>query len=95
MKLGGMMMRLASFDYGTAAAPLSSQQLDEHWRPFIEPCIELFGAARCNFESNFPVDKMGIGYRALWNGFKRIAAKASADEKVALFSGTAKRIYRL
>ena len=32
---------------------------------------------------------------ALWNAFKRIAAGASADEKLALFSGTARRAYRL
>ena len=66
-----------------------------YWRPYIEPCIELFGAGRCTFESNFPVDKMGIGYAALWNAFKRIAAGASGDEKIALFSGTARRVYRL
>ena len=95
MKLGGMMMRLASFDYAAAPAPLSSEQLAEHWRPFIEPCIELFGASRCTFESNFPVDKMGIGYAALWNAFKRIAAKASASEKADLFAGTARRVYKL
>ena len=65
------------------------------WRPYIEPCIELFGADRCMFESNFPVDKMGIGWAALWNAFKRIAAKASAAEKLALFSGTARRAYQL
>jgi L-fuconolactonase len=47
------------------------------------------------FESNFPVDKMGIGYAALWNAFKRIAAGASADDKRALFSGTAQRAYRI
>jgi len=47
------------------------------------------------FESNFPVDKMGIGYAALWNAFKRIAAAASPGEKAALFSGTARRVYRL
>jgi predicted TIM-barrel fold metal-dependent hydrolase len=47
------------------------------------------------FESNFPVDKMGIGYAALWNAFKRIAAGASADERRALFAGTATRTYRL
>jgi L-fuconolactonase len=41
------------------------------------------------------VDKMGIGYAALWNAFKRIAAGASADEKIALFSDTERRIYRL
>ena len=66
-----------------------------YWRPYIEPCIELFGAERCTFESNFPVDKMGIGYRALFNAFKRIAANASADEKKALFAGTARRVYNL
>jgi predicted TIM-barrel fold metal-dependent hydrolase len=31
----------------------------------------------------------------LWNAFKRIAASASPDEKTALFSGTARRVYRL
>lgn len=95
MKLGGMMMRLASYDYNQIPAPPSSEELARQWRPYIEPCIELFGAKRCTFESNFPVDKMGIGYAALWNAFKRIASGASPDEKTALFSGTAKRVYRL
>jgi predicted TIM-barrel fold metal-dependent hydrolase len=95
MKLGGMMMRLAAYDYGMLAAPPSSAELAAYWRPYIEHCIESFGPSRCMFESNFPVEKMGIGYAALWNAFKRIAAGASADEKQALFSGTARRAYRL
>ena len=95
MKLGGMMMRLAAYDYGTRPTPPSSAELADYWRPYIELCIERFGPTRCMFESNFPVDKMGIGYAALWNAFKRIAARASADEKLALFSGTARRAYRL
>jgi len=95
MKLGGMMMRLAAYDYGARPAPPSSEELATLWRPYIETCIERFGPARCMFESNFPVEKMGIGYAALWNAFKRIAAGASADEKTALFSGTARRAYRL
>jgi predicted TIM-barrel fold metal-dependent hydrolase len=95
MKLGGMMMRLAAYDYYTLAAPPSSEELARHWRPWIEPCIELFGASRCHFESNFPVDKMGIGYKALYNAFKRIAAGCSASEKADLFAGTARRVYRL
>ena len=61
----------------------------------METCIELFGANRCIFESNFPVEKVGTGYASLWNAFKRIAAGAAADEKLALFSGTARRVYRL
>jgi predicted TIM-barrel fold metal-dependent hydrolase len=47
------------------------------------------------YESNFPVDKGMCGYAALWNAFKRLSAGASADEKTALFSGTAARVYRL
>ena len=47
------------------------------------------------FESNFPADKMALSYRTLWNTFKRIAEGASEDEKDLLFSGTARRVYRL
>jgi predicted TIM-barrel fold metal-dependent hydrolase len=95
MKVGGMMMRLAAFDYGAADAPVSSSDLAALWRPYVETCIERFGARRCMFESNFPVDKMGIGYAALWNALKRLAAGATAEEKLALFCDTARRVYRL
>ena len=95
MKLGGMMMRLAAYDYGALPVPPSSEELAKLWRPYIETCIEAFGAERCMFESNFPVEKMGIGWLALWNAFKRIAAGATAAEKQALFNGTARRVYRI
>src|SRR5262249_62265594 len=95
MTVGGMMMRLAPYDYRSEPAPPSSETLASLWRPYIEPCIELFGSDRCLYESNFPVDKMGIGWAALWNALKRTAAGASAAEKAALFSGTARRVYRL
>ena len=95
MKLGGMMMRLAAYDYGARPVPPSSAELADYWRPYLETCIERFGANRCLFESNFPVEKMGIGYGALWNAFKRVTVQASASEKRALFSETARRVYRL
>ncbi len=95
VKLGGQMRRLAAFDYGAAEKPPSSEELAGYWRPFMQTCIELFGAERCMFESNFPVEKIGTGYAVLWNAFKRIAAGASPDEKRALFAGTARRFYRL
>jgi predicted TIM-barrel fold metal-dependent hydrolase len=95
VKLGGMVNRGAGFDFHTAAGAPSSEAIAAIWRPHIETCIELFGARRCMFESNFPVDKMAVGYVQLWNAFKRIAAGASPDEKQALFAGTAARVYRL
>ncbi len=95
VKLGGMINRGAGFDFHAAAASPSSETMAQLWRPYVETCIELFGAGRCMFESNFPVNKMAIGYAALWNAFKRIASGASRDEKLALFGGTAARTYRL
>ena len=95
VKLGGVMMRLAAYDYLKLSAPPSSTELAAYWGPYVNTCIELFGAKRCTVESNYPVDKMGIGPAALWNAFKRMTAGASADEKKAIFSGTANRVYRL
>jgi predicted TIM-barrel fold metal-dependent hydrolase len=95
VKLGGMINRGAAYDFHNAPTPPSSEAIAEVWRPYVETCIELFGPARCMFESNFPVDKMGIGYAALWNAFKRIVSAASADDKRDLFAGTATHAYRL
>lgn len=95
VKIGGLTMRLAAYDYFKMPAPPTSEQLAGYWRPYASTCLELFGARRCMVESNFPVEKMGIGYGALWNALKRIASGASADEKREIFSGTAARAYRL
>lgn len=95
VKLGGVTMRLAAYDYMKLERPPSSEELASYWRPYVSTCIELFGARRCMVESNFPVEKMGITYAGLWNSFKRMIKDASDDEKTAIFSGTAMRVYRL
>ena len=95
VKLGGFGIPFGGFEYSTSTSHATSLQLAIKWRPYIETCIEAFGAQRCMFESNFPVDAGVCAYPVLWNAFKRIVAGASRDEKSALFSGTAKRIYRL
>jgi predicted TIM-barrel fold metal-dependent hydrolase len=95
MKLGGLGMRLGDFPSSYTDGPFPSEMLAEEWRPHIEACIEAFGAGRCMFESNFPVDA-GVGaYAVVWNAFKRIAKGCSADEKAALFAGTAANWYGL
>ncbi|MDE2006031.1 MAG: amidohydrolase family protein [Rhodospirillales bacterium] len=95
VKLGGLGMRINGFGFENAAEAPSSEMLAAAWKPYIETCIEAFGADRCMFESNFPVDKGSYSYLVCWNTFKRLAAGATAAEKAALFSGTARRFYRL
>jgi predicted TIM-barrel fold metal-dependent hydrolase len=95
VKLGGLMIRLAAYDYLSAARPATSAELAEAWAPYIETCIELFGARRCMVQSNFPVEKMGVTHRALFNAFKRLIAAGSDDEKHDILCSTAMREYRL
>ncbi len=95
VKLGGLGMRINGFDFDKGALPPSSEQLAQAWRPWIETCIEAFGADRCMFESNFPVDKGSYSYAVGWNAFKRLTAGYSPGERQALFEGTAARVYRL
>ena len=95
VKLGGLGMRIGPFDFHRRAVPPTSRDLAAAWRPYVEACVTAFGADRCMFESNFPVDKITCSYTLLWNAFKRLAAGSSASAKMALFVGTAKRVYRL
>ncbi len=93
VKLGALPIRLPGAGTASKETPPSSEEVAVAWRPWLELCVELFGADRCMFESNFPVQKRWCSYQVVWNAFKRLASNASATEKSALFSGTAARVY--
>lgn len=93
VKLGGLAMQVGGFTFDQSPLPPSSEDLAAAWRPYIMTCIDIFDPGRCLFESNFPVDKGMVGYRCLWNAFKRLSADLTAGEKHALFAGTARRVY--
>jgi L-fuconolactonase len=57
--------------------------------------LETFGADRCMFESNVPVDKVSCSYTVLWNAFKRLTSGCSVAEKAKLFHDTAARVYSI
>ncbi len=93
-KIGGFAVGLQLPSY-LADPPPTVEQMAAVWRPYIDVAIELFGPERCMFESNFPVDAGGCSYADLWNVFKYVTAGHSAQERRALFAGTAERVYRL
>jgi L-fuconolactonase len=95
VKLGALPVIRPEKARRTDAPPLSSEEIAAAWRPFFEVCVEQFGARRCMFESNFPVQKRWCSYSVLWNACKRLAVSASTEEKSLLFAGTATRTYRL
>ena len=94
-KLGGLVMPLNGFGFHKRETSPTSEELAHETREWYLHAIDVFGPARCMFESNFPVDKVSASYAVLWNSFKRIAAGCSAADKAALFHDTAARVYRL
>jgi predicted TIM-barrel fold metal-dependent hydrolase len=94
-KLGGLAMPWVGFGWEERERPPTSDELAESQRRYTLHAIDVFGPERCMFESNFPVDKLSVSYRVVWNAFKKIVADFSEEEKDAMFRGTATRIYRI
>ena len=91
-------MCFPGFESFMSTPPTSSEVLAEEMEAlYREPCIEAFGPGRCMFESNFPVDIGSCTYATLWNALETHRRKLFrfSTKKAALFSGTARRVYRL
>ena len=95
IKLGGLGMPYVGLPQYGRRPEAKVAELADAWRPYIETCLEAFGPQRCMFESNFPPDGGTCTYGTMWSVFKHIAKNYSADEKRALFSGTAAVTYGL
>lgn len=65
------------------------------WRPVIEQTVELFGAQRCMFGSNFPIEKLWTSYGDLIAVFLDCIAGLDSAERRAVLHDTATRVYRL
>jgi L-fuconolactonase len=94
-KLGGLAMPDNGFGWHRGRAPATSDQLLAAQARYYLHTIDVFGPERCMFESNFPVDRFSISYGNLWNAFKKLTVGFSDPERAAMFSGTARRVYRL
>ncbi|MET0568955.1 MAG: amidohydrolase family protein [Hyphomicrobiaceae bacterium] len=68
--------------------------LDEQ-RPIIRDLIEAFGADRCMFASNFPVDSLVGSFDTIYSGFKAATADLPRADRLKLFHNNAIRVYRL
>jgi len=61
----------------------------------IQEAIEIFGAERCMFGSDFPVDSLFSSYRDLWEVFFDATKALTAMEIDNLYYANAVRLYRL
>lgn len=96
VKIGGFAIsRLGIVTADGRERPVSSEELADICRPWVDHCLREFGAERCLFGSNFPVDKVAIPMRTLVNGMKRLVADLPPSGQAAFFAGNARGLYRI
>ena len=96
LKIGGIGMdNYFANDWVNQTKPPTSDEVASVWKEKILWCIELFGAHRCMFESNYPVDRQTLPYSVIWNCFQKVTDSFTESEKSDLFSSTACTVYRI
>jgi predicted TIM-barrel fold metal-dependent hydrolase len=62
--------------------------------PVIKETVAIFGADRCMYGSNFPIEKLWTDYQSLYLTFREAISDLSLAEQTAILHDTAARIYR-
>lgn len=96
IKIGGFAIsRIGIVKAQGRARPFSSRELADAFSPWVDHCLAEFGAERCLFGSNFPVDKVAFPLINLVNAMKRLLAGHSPLEQHAFFAGNARKLYTI
>ncbi len=66
-----------------------------HIRRIVRETVAIFGAERCLFGSNFPIEKLWTSYSDLIAAFQSAASDLPAADRRSIFAETAARIYRI
>ncbi|WP_436643175.1 amidohydrolase family protein [Microbaculum sp. FT89] len=67
----------------------------DHIAWMVKETAAIFGAKRCLFGSNFPIEKLWTNYSTLLDAYLAATADMSEARRTAIFHDTASRIYRL
>jgi predicted TIM-barrel fold metal-dependent hydrolase len=68
---------------------------EELMRFIIGETVAAFGADRCLFGSNFPIEKLWTDYATLYRTFRKAVAGLGDREQAAILHDTAARLYRI
>jgi predicted TIM-barrel fold metal-dependent hydrolase len=66
-----------------------------HIAGVLRETVGLFGAGRCLFGSNFPIEKLWTSYAALVEAYRRAGSSLAPHEQQGIFHDTAMRVYRI
>ncbi len=61
----------------------------------VQTTVGMFGAKRCMYGSNFPIEKLWTSYRELFDAFQKAASTLPKPQQKAIFNDTAASVYGL
>ena len=61
----------------------------------VTEAVDMFGAERCLYGSNFPIEKLWTDYKTLYGNFRKAIDGFAESEQVAILHDTAARLYRI
>jgi predicted TIM-barrel fold metal-dependent hydrolase len=67
----------------------------ELWQPVIRETLSMFGAERCVYGSNYPIEKLWTTYDRIIAVMQECTAHLNAADRRAVFHDNAQRLYRL
>ena len=66
-----------------------------HVAHVVRETVGIFGAGRCLFGSNFPIEKLWTSYRALVEAYREAVSPFTPKEQQAILHDTAMTVYRI
>ncbi len=87
--LPNMSIKCSGLNFFTATCDVG------HMTIVLDHVIDRFGADRCFYGSNFPLEKLWAAYDDLVGACKQILANRSPDDQRKFFHDTAARFYRI
>lgn len=98
VKIGGLISHHSLLDAERQRRGLddwTAPTLAEALAPWLEWMVACFGAERCLFETNFPVDRTHCSASVLVEAYVRALAHLPEPAQAAIFAQNAARLYRL
>ena len=67
----------------------------KHVADVVRETVGIFGAGRCLFGSNFPIEKLWTSYGALIEAYRDAVSRFTLKEQQAILHDTAMSVYRI
>jgi L-fuconolactonase len=89
--------------YSNVCCKLSGLVTEANWstwttddlRPYVDYALQLFGAERLLFGSDYPVCLLAASYERVLQSFQELLKDLSGDDRDRIFGGNAARFYGL